>query len=244
MFSLEEAKKSGVFICGMTGSGKSNWGYNIADKLVESGAVVTVFAPTPDWRRLSSIPYYWIIPEETLRIPVFSIQKEQDISIIYDTSLLTWEDMRLVTLHLCQRDWNFTKNFGNKKIHYYIFEEGQTIMPSGTSRRTTGDFAPFIDLVTRGRNFNMRFVIITQRPALMDVSPISQSGQQYWGYMDEENDMRKAKNYLGRDNAKWLNKLETGEFFYRCPRRYPTRIQTPEFKSSVTPQLWMGKGGE
>lgn len=57
-FSVEEAMKSGSYISGTTGTGKSDVGMEQADMLMQEGITVFGFDGTMDWLARSTVPHY------------------------------------------------------------------------------------------------------------------------------------------------------------------------------------------
>jgi hypothetical protein len=88
--------------------------------------------------------------------------------------------------------------------------------------------------MTTGRNFDLGFVAVTQRAALTDTSVFELSFQRYFSRMDGENDTKKVSKYIGKENARQLQNLRLGEFFYDFGTETKL-IKTEEFRSKTKP---------
>lgn len=83
-------------------------------------------------------------------------------------------------------------------------------------------------IVTTGRNFRIRFGLITQWCALIDKTVIKFPRQRYFGYSDEKNDKEYLRNFIGD----WVNELESlnvGEFVYDYGKT-TRKVQVPRFR--------------
>jgi len=50
-FDFEETMKSGVLVSGTTGTGKSDLGMYLADRLMKEGIIIVVFDSSQDWQK-------------------------------------------------------------------------------------------------------------------------------------------------------------------------------------------------
>lgn len=80
-FDLNEALKSGAYVCGTTGSGKSDIGMYIAEKVMQQGIIVIVFDSSQDWQSRSNVSRF-----RTLAIPY--VNEVPVDSVIFDISKL------------------------------------------------------------------------------------------------------------------------------------------------------------
>ncbi len=69
-----------------------------------------------------------------------------------------------------------------------------------------------LNVISNGRNFNVRFGLITQFPANVDKAPVKISQQRYFGLTTEKNDITYVKSFLNDkkdvDTLRNLGKLE------------------------------------
>jgi len=191
---VNEALRSGVFICGGKGTTKTNLAKIITDKLLRLGYVVKVFDISKAWLK-SSIPY---VAEITTNIRMNSNLYR---SVMFDLSRLLPKDAKRFISLILAKEWNMQVNLTR--------------------------------LMTTGRNYNLGYIAITQRPALCDTSVFELTFQKYFARMNGENDLRKVANYIGA-KAYDLEKLRLGEFFY--DKGTETKwITTEEFKPKTKP---------
>jgi len=226
-FDLEESKRSGVFISGISGSGKTNLCKILSTYLKEQDLRIVVFDPSEAWYD-SNIPNYQNIidPNSEIAYP--------DDHIVYILSYLYPYQQKHIIQQIVQR--YFHKQVYTPKDHRrqycFIFEEAQMLIPQGNLRSLASQ--EILRLITVGRNFNLRYILLTQRPSLVDTTCIALCGQKYLGKTDEENDKKKCKNWI-QDYAQELDMLNVGEFIYD-KGNYTVKIQTPLFTRILEPQ--------
>ena len=76
-------------------------------------------------------------------------------------------------------------------------------------------YASLVQMVTGGRNFKIRFEVITQFASMIDKDVMKYMKQRYFGYSDEPNDVDYVTGFLGREHAKQLDELKAGQFLYK-----------------------------
>jgi len=222
---LEEAKRSGVFVCGGKGQAKTNLAKIIADKFLKLGCVVKVFDISKAWLK-SSMPHFY----EVKRLHAPDIDLYQ--SVIYDLSRLKPKEVRSFITKVLEKEWNMQIEEDQRKWIIYVFEEVQSLIPQGSLR--SNEAQATLRLLTSGRNFDLGFVAITQRPALTDTSVFELCFQRYFARLDGANDKDKVAQYIGA-KAYSLEKLKLGQFFY--DKGDQTKwITTEEFKAKAKPK--------
>jgi DNA helicase HerA-like ATPase len=203
-FDLEEAMKSGVLVSGTTGTGKSDLAMYLTDQLMKEGVLVIVFDSSQDWQKRSSIPLY-----ETLTIPY--IDKIPENSVVFDISRLSVEQRQKLIEGFSQKLYQDQVMNLFRKEYFLIFEEGGTYFKEGFMRGKR--FSNTSMLMSEGRNYDVRFMVITQFFASIDKTAMRYMKQRYFGYTDEKNDVSYVKAFLG-DQASKLKDLRAGEFMY------------------------------
>lgn len=224
---VNEALRSGVFVCGGKGTTKTNLAKIIADKLLRLGYVVKVFDISKAWLR-SSIPYVVEITNN-IRMDINLYR-----SVIFDLSRLLPKDVKRFITLILTKEWDMQVSLAEpqRKWIVYVFEECQMLTPQGSLR--SNEAQQVLRLMTSGRNYRLAYIALTQRPALCDTSVFELTFQKYFARMNGENDLRKVANYIGA-KAYDLEKLRLGEFFY--DRGAETKwIATKEFKAESKPQ--------
>jgi len=225
---VNEALRSGVFICGGKGATKTNLAKIITDKLLRLGYVVKVFDISKAWLK-SSIPYVVEITNN-IRMNINLYR-----SVMFDLSRLLPKDAKRFISLILAAEWDMQVRLTEQQRRWivYVFEETQMLTPQGHLR--SNEAQQILRLMTTGRNYNLGYIAITQRPALCDTSVFELTFQKYFARMNGENDLRKVANYIGA-KAYDLEKLRLGEFFY--DKGSETKwITTEEFKAETVPQV-------
>jgi len=206
-FNVQEALASGSYISGTTGSGKSDLAMLHAEEMMKSGVTVLVFDATRDWIKRSSVPHVVsIVPN----VPYSYVLN--DHSIIFDMSLLNPMQQKEVVKKVCRDVWSHQVAKGNQWF-YLIFEEGHLYFPEGCMR--SRNYAEMVQLVTQGRNYKIRFEVITQFSAMIDKNVMRYMKQRFFGYTDEPNDTNYILSMLGKQHKEKLMSLNAGQFLYK-----------------------------
>lgn len=183
-FSLDvdEAFKTGAYACGSSGVGKSDVAMNAVKQLPES-TIVIVFDPSQDWQNRSSIPRY-----ETLEDAYIDTIPQENI--IYDISLLGTEQTQKIVENFCKRllkqQAETPEDF--RRQYFLVFEEGHEYFSEGALRAKRLENTAKI--MTRDRNFKIRFMCITPFSSLIDKKAMKYMAQRFFGYTSEPNDIR------------------------------------------------------
>lgn len=217
-FDIQEAQRTGTFICGIGGTGKSDVGMHLAKAFIDNGIIVYVFDDSRDWMKRSTVPYYLSIKENAPQL-VYSLST----SMIFDISLLTVRQAKNVVQKFCRS--LFHERVQNPKPTIVIFEEAQIYLPEGSMKSKASE--EIMRLVTVGRNYGLRFVLITPFASNVDKLCIKSCKQKYLGFTDERNDKEYLKSFIG-ERVDELETLKTGEFIYSCGAQ-TERVKIPEF---------------
>jgi len=194
--------KTGAFISGSKGSGKTTLAMSLADSLMREGCILKVFDISGKWRIKSSIPNLYIPINSTLpNIPLYT-------SITFDLTLLTPRDMRNFITRVLRHDFERQVRSTERKWIVYVFEECQLLIPQGKLRSNVAQ--EVLRILTVGRNYNISYIAITQRPATVDTTVLELTDVQFFGKCTGQNDLKKLSNYVANVNK--LKKLKVGEF--------------------------------
>jgi hypothetical protein len=212
-FSVEEAMKTGFYISGTPGSGKSDVAMRCADRLREAGVTVMVWDPSQDWlERYKPITY-----QVKFMNPPYSFDKLQLKDVIFDTSTLTVLQMQEVIDHFCWLLYTFQakKLKEDRKPFFLLFEEAQIVAPQGAMRAKR--LQNVMRVITVGRNYKIRVGLVTQFASTVDKDCVKSTKQRYFGWTDEMNDVSYIGKIVGEDQAKSLRYYKAGEFLYNFP---------------------------
>jgi hypothetical protein len=203
-FDLEEAMRSGVLISGTTGTGKSDVGMYLTDELAKHGITIIVFDSSQDWQKRSNVPLY-----ETLTSP--HIDTVPESSIVFDISRLAVQERQRLIESFSETLYRHQSMNTSRRQYFLVFEEGSSYFKEGFMRGKR--FSNTAMLMSEGRNYGVRFMVITQFFASIDKTAMRYMKQRYFGYTDEKNDVAYVKAFLGEQASK-LKDLHAGEFMY------------------------------
>jgi len=164
---------NGVFISGTSGSGKTNLAFHFAEKLMQQDINVFVLDPSQAWEN-SSIPTILRVPQPTQ--PMRIGWKAEPI--VFDISLLYVKDQRRFTEQFCQAVFTAAVNGFNPKTFIW-FEDAQIYVPNHALISNKNQET--LRLITTGRNYNIRFGLITQFPSMVDKTCVKMCKQRYFG---------------------------------------------------------------
>ncbi len=227
-FDIAEAKDTGIFGCGTSQSGKSTLFKWLVKRLIENGNIVYVLDTSKVWTQETPITYVVEAPHNGREITITPGQ-----STILDLSELSFDERFRLVNALTANLYAWCKSFGYKKapFTFVIYEEAQTYLPNGCMR-SSRKYGSLIDLITVGANFNIRFGLITQFPAMVDKAPVKIAQQRYFGWTTEKNDLDYIQKFIGKE---WLNEikgLRKGEFLYQC-RNNITKFRCEPFSARL-----------
>lgn len=222
---LDEAMKTGIAVTGTSASGKTNLGFVIADLLMKHGVIVFVVDPSQAWMRNSNVPNV-----VTVRWNSSVTWKEQ--STILDVSRLTVLQQKEFVEKFCKTMFNARVDSNYRPQTFIFFEEAHLFFPEGSMR--SKKYQEALRIVTVGRNYNIRFGLITQWCALIDKTVLKFPRQKWFGYTDEKNDKKYLRNFIGKRVDK-LESLKVGEFVHDYGKT-TKKVQVPLFKSDSTPK--------
>jgi len=223
-FDVKLGLEQGTFISGGRGCGKSSLTKAIVDLFLKEGYVVVVFDNSQTWRR-SSIPNLAVIK------PYSNFEPQYNESYVFDISLLNLEQQKNFIETVIDDDFNYTASLTENERNWriYIFEEAELLVGTHDHSKT------ILSLVATGRNLRLSYVAVAQRFAMVSTNLISLCGQLYLGMMHEQNDLKKAYNWLGND-TKELAKLDVGEFL-RYSKGNVAKMAVELFATETTPKL-------
>jgi len=223
---IDEALKSGLFISGTSGSGKTNLAKLIAQRLMNEGVTVYVFDPSQAWHD-SPIP-------QIIKVGAYDATRIFEGSTVYDISLMYVQQQREYVERFCRELFQQRVcDLQSRSPIFLVFEEAQLYLPEGGSRSKA--FQELYRIITVGRNYNIRYMLITQFAALVDKTCVKMTKQRYFGYSDELNDVRYIANFIDIEAHK-LVILKIGEFLYDYGKQTKL-IHTPPYHTREKPNF-------
>lgn len=229
IFDSRECMDTGFFICGTSQSGKTNLAKHLVQRLIAEGIIVYVFDVSQAW---NSGPIRNIVEIEGNEKTVRFVD-----STVFDISGLNVRKKIRFVDTLCGHLYGQHVNVQTERKEFIVFEEAQTYLPNGCMRLAIRRESPcenVLNVVTVGANYNLRFGLITQFPAMVDKTPVKIAQQRYLGWTCEKNDIDYLKGFVGKNWADKLKNLERGQFVYQCRNRVEL-MQTEVYGKS---QAW------
>ena len=223
---LDEVMKTGIAITGTSHSGKSNLGFVVADMLMKNGVTVFVVDPSQTWMQNSSIPN------------VVSVMWNRQItwqdgtaaqSTVFDVSRLTVLQQKWFVEKFCKTIFEHRVRLTYRPATFIFFEEAHLFFPEG-SMRSKG-YQEALRIITVGRNFRIRFGLVTQWSALIDKTVLKFPRQKWFGYTDEKNDKEYLRNFIGK-RVDELETLGVGQFIYDYGKT-TEKVQVPLFEKVI-----------
>jgi hypothetical protein len=223
-FDLKEAMKNGIYISGTTGSGKSDAGMYAVEQMLRENIAIVVFDSSQDWMLRSGI-------ERVHTLTSVYIQQIPEKPIIFDTSILSvQQSQRLVESFSEQLMRHQAQKMLDRKTYFLVFEEAHTIFPEGCMRAKR--YENTVKMMTQGRNFNVRFMCITQFASLIDKNAMRYMTQRYFGQTNEPNDIAYIRKIIGKDSEQ-LKTLDAGQFLY-FNKGNVSKIGIEPFKANIS----------
>jgi hypothetical protein len=231
-FDTKEAMDTGFFCCGTSQSGKTNLAKWLVKMLIDDGVRVYVFDVSKAWTHDSPINNVTEIfgTEKQITIPA-------DSTVLDMAALTTRKKLNFVNT-TCRFLYNMHVQGQINQRDFLVFEEAQTYLPNGAMRLSTRHDSPcesVLDVVTVGANYNLRFGLITQFPAMVDKAPVKICQQRFLGWSWEKNDVDYLKAFIGKEWAMKLRDLQRGQFIAQCRNKIEL-IQTERFDGPIIKQ--------
>jgi len=228
-FNLLEAKDTGFYVSGTTQSGKTNLAKHLVNTLTDNGINCYILDVSKAWPGQCSI-------QDTIEVSADASNFEipRDRSCVLDLSALEYTRRTKYVIAFCRAIYNYHKSCGFKAapFEFIVFEEAHTYFANGVFR-SPRIFSPCIDIVTVGANYNLRFLAVTQFPAMLDKALVKVCQQRYFGWSTEMNDLSYIRSFLGKENVNPKNadsvfNLRKGEFIYQL-RNHIEKIQSNRY---------------
>jgi DNA helicase HerA-like ATPase len=220
-FNFDEVLETGFYVSGTSGSGKTTLAKHLVRLLQCNNVTVLVLDTSQAWTHNSPITNV-----EELKSPLQSNFSYPAVDTVFDMSRLKIAERFLFANAICQSVMDSRVDTPDPKALpwiFLIFEEAQLYLPNGCMR-SLRKYGSVLDVVTVGRNYNVRFGIISQFPANIDKAPVKICQQRYFGWSTEKNDISYIKSFLEKKDVEEVKKLQKLEFVYQC------RGRTEKFK--------------
>jgi len=226
--NIAEAMISGIYISGSTGTGKSDIGMYVSDQLMKEGITVITFDSSQDWILRSSIPQY-----QTLTTTYITTIPQT--SIIFDISRLSVLDRQRLIESFSEQLYRQQASSSLRREYFLMFEESSSYFKEGFMRSKR--LANTSMLLSEGRNYGVRFGLITQFSALIDKTAMRYMRQRYFGFSSEPRDVEYITMFFPKNKkqeiAETLRNLKAGEFVYMNSEGF-SKIYIEPFQNKTT----------
>jgi len=186
----------------MTGGGKSDLAMRFAQDVMDADVIVYVIDPAQAWQKQSSVPQVMTVTDPN-RVCV------PKSSTIFDISLMTILEQQQFVEGFCKALFMLRAGSTHRPITWLVLEEAQLYLPQGSMRAKK--FQETVRLMSVGRNFDVKFCLVTPFASQVDKYGIKLCGQRYFGYTTEKNDIEYIEGFLD-DEAEKLKVLQPGQF--------------------------------
>jgi hypothetical protein len=211
------------FICGKSGSGKSNTGGVLCEKILEQGLPLLVVDTEGEHYALKE--KYEVLhvgadekvdlqisPEHADKIAELAL--EQNVPIVLDVSgYLDDETVYELIFEVLQALFEREKKL--KQPFPVLIEEAHEYNPQ---KGSIENLTKMINRIgSRGRKRGLGIICLTQRPAKLDNDYISNADWRLWHWMDWPNDLNVVRKVL---NSEWeanVKDMEVGSVVMECP---------------------------
>lgn len=153
------------------------------------------------------------IPVVVEAIPVYLEALEQGMSVVIDLKAMFYEDEDAFFGFLLEFLSKFMARWSKIASPILLaFDEAQEVMPQSPPKGIANLFKTVKKIVLGGRKSGVHYLLASQRPALIDKTPISQANVRLFGKMEEEADWNAIKRHVKGFSYEDLKKLRSGEF--------------------------------
>lgn len=153
-----------------------------------------------------------------------------ELNRVYDVSRLSVLETRKFVTEMMKRDFAeavVLTDAGQKPSVLYIIEECQNVILPNSLR--TLRFQEISRFISQGRNFGLSYLCSTQRLASTDVNLVEINGVKFWGKLEGENNLRKARAWLPKFTVWRFRDLEIGEFYLQIGSKVKL-LRLPKFE--------------
>jgi hypothetical protein len=187
----DDYKREGlrISILAMSGHGKSNAAADIVEDVLDNGAQVIIIEPIPEWHTLKARynnvvvvggPYQDLPLEPAFAHEYVKSALEKGISLVVNVSDIEddVDQVRFVSSFL----WNLYRlEQKYRRVVFLVLEEADTWAPQNWDQTTKPSLSRVSLIAKHGRKIGIFPILISQRPADLHKSPLSQCNVNLFG---------------------------------------------------------------
>jgi hypothetical protein len=225
----DDYKREGLrfSILAMSGHGKSNAGADIVEDVLDNHAQVIIIEPIPEWHTLKARynnvvvvggPYQDLPLEPAFAHEYVKAALEKGISLVVNVSDIEdeGEQIKFVSTFL----WNLYRlEQKYRRVLFLVLEEADTWAPQMWDQITKQSLSRVSLIAKHGRKIGIFPILISQRPADLHKSPLSQCNINLFGKFTSPADLDPKTGLMFLVKKQHLNiteeqimKLPTGSF--------------------------------
>lgn len=216
---LEESLRGRAFICGKSGSGKSNTASVLIERILDAGRPLLIIDVEGEYYGLKEsyevlhagaddVCDIQVGPEHGEKLAQLGI--EQGVPIILDLSGFLDEDEADELVGSVASALFATAKQAREPFPVFV-EECHEFLPQRGSAGETGE--RLVRISKRGRKHGLGLVGISQRPASVDKDFITQANLLIWHRLTWDNDTKVVGSVLGKEYEREVDALGDGEAF-------------------------------
>lgn len=213
---IDSVLRNGLILVANKGYGKTNaLKILIQQLLIRNDIRAKIFDPVGQFRfNFIEIPYLEI-NENT---PNLIYNVNPFCNLLHDIGFIDPTLRRLSITDIIMRDFAMRRderiaNFGSiPNWVVYAFEECQNLIGTYALSGNIGKF--WLAFVSECRNYNMSYIMTTQRLADVSTKALERCGNYLFGKQSGDNDLKKIKRIAGEQIMNKVKMLDIGEFIY------------------------------
>lgn len=218
-FDLSEAKDTGFLICSTSKDQNTTLCKHIVKQILNAGLTAYVLDVSQAWTMNSPINHMVKASSEAIR----DMDETANTSSVLDLSQLNYEQRGDYVIAFTKAIYDWHKSKGHKKapFEFVIYEQAHTYLLNGCFKNIN-KYAPLIDLMSIGANFNLRYGVIAQSPLMIERNIVKECQQRYFGCTTDADDLHYIKSFVGKKYAD----IKKGQFLYQLRNR-TEKIESP-----------------
>lgn len=214
-----------IFVCAMSGGGKSYTLMKTLEQAYHAGLQFIFLDPHGEGHTLAAkdfateerivvVSERYGVPIDPVAIPVYVDLAKAGTSLVLDLSKYFAKSKSKFNEFAEQFIREFFAQWSDiRRPIFLVMDEAHYFAPQQKTKGSMDRVALIEELSTAGRKFGIHLGLSTQRPALIDKTPISQANLRLIGKLEGKNDWAAVKEYV-KDTVSFsdLRALESGTF--------------------------------